>query len=70
MSAVGKIKASGHAPQRSDMAIKLYIKSSARDILCNYMYIHLGKGIKGRVVDVFSVTDVRSVKKKYVKTQR
>lgn len=26
MSAVGKIKASRHAPQRNDTAIKLYIK--------------------------------------------
>lgn len=45
MSAVGEIKASRHAPQRNDTAIKLCIKV-AFDILCNYIYIHLGKGLK------------------------
>lgn len=45
MSVVGEIKASRHAPQRNDTAIKLCIKV-AFDILCNYIYIHLGKGLK------------------------
>lgn len=61
MSAVGKIKASRHAPQRNDTAIKLYIK-----VVCViyfviiYTFILVREYMSGS--NVFTDADMPSVK--------
>lgn len=61
MSAVGKIKASRHALQRNDTAIKLYIK-----VVCVIYFVIIYTFILVRELqsgsNVFTVTDVPSVK--------
>lgn len=61
MSAVGKIKASRHALQRNDTAIKLYIK-----VVCVIYFVIIYTFILVRELqsgsNVFTVTDMPSVK--------